>query len=210
MAHATLGGVMQFLHTDAEAEKHLKRSIELQPSYAAYTNLGALYYRERRWAESVAMTRKAVEINANDWRAWSNLGLAYEWLNRRSEADKAYRKELTRLEEIAKVRADDAEVQAEIGLLYSKWRRREKAVPLIEAALARSSEDPGILISASEVYENLGDRTRALDMVKQALAKGWPVADLENDPGQRNLLLDPRLREVVEQSKQKPNPAQQR
>ena len=209
MAHATLGGMMQLLHQDEAAEQHLKRSLELQPSYAAYTNLGALYYRERRWAESVAMTRKAVEMNANDWRAWSNLGLAYEWLNRSADADEAYRHELSRLEEIVKVSADDAEVQAELGLLYSKRKLREKALPRIAAAMALSPEDPGVLVSASEVYENLGDRDRALELVKEALAKGWPLADLENDPGQRNLLLDSRFREAAQHSKNNSNPTQQ-
>jgi serine/threonine-protein kinase len=209
MAHATLGGMMQLLHKDEDAEQHLKRSIELQPSYAAYTNLGALYYRERRWAGSVAMTRKALDTNAKDWRAWSNLGLAYEWLNRTSDADEAYREELARLEEIAKVSTDDAEVQAELSLLYSKSKLREKALARIEAALARAPEDPSILVSASEVYENLGDRTRALGLVKQALDRGWPLADLENDPGQRNLLLDSRFRELAQRSNNKTNPAPQ-
>ena len=209
MAHATLGGMVQLLGKDAEAEQHLKRSLELQPSYAAYTNLGALYYRERRWAESVDMTRKALEINGSDWRAWSNLGIAYEWLNRKSDADVAARNELARLEEIAKVRTDDAEVQVELGLLYSREKVRDKAVPLIEAALARAPEDPSVLASAGEAYENLGNRDAALELVKKALDRGWTLEQLENDPGQKKLLLDSRFREIARQSKNNPSLAQQ-
>jgi eukaryotic-like serine/threonine-protein kinase len=209
MAHATLGGMMQLLGKDAEAEKHLKQSIELQASYAAYTNLGALYYREKRWAESVVMTRKALEINSNDWRAWSNLGLAYEWLNRKSEAEEAFRNELARLEEIAKVSADDAEVQVELGLMYSKWKLRGKAVPRIEAALALAPDAPAILSSAGEAYDNLDDRSRALELVKKALLRGWTLAELENDPGQQKLLRDPHLREIARQLNNKPSSAQQ-
>jgi len=209
MAHATLGGMMQFLHHDAEAESHLKRSIELQPSYAAYTNLGALYYREKRWAESVEMTRQALDINAKDWGAWSNLGLAYEWLNRKNDADQAFRSELACLERMERVSADDADVQAELGLLYSRWKQRGKAVPRIEAALARAPDDPGVLAIAGEVYDNLGDRNHALDLVKKALAHGWTVEQLENDPGQQKLLLDSRFREIAPQIKNHPSPAQQ-
>ena len=208
LVHATLGGMMQLLGKEAEAEKHLKQSIKLQPSYAAYTNLGSLYYRERRWAESVAMTRKALEINDNDWRAWSNLGLAYEWLNRKSEADEAFRNELARLEKIAKVSADDADVQVELGLMYSKWKLRAKAMPRIEAALALAPEDPSVLVCAGEAYENLGDRSRALELVKKALVRGWTLAELENDPGQQKLLRDPRFREIARQSNSKPSSAQ--
>jgi len=209
MAHATLGGMDQLVGKGAEAEQHLKQSLALQPSYAAYTNLGALYYRERRWAESVDMTRKALEINGSDWRAWSNLGIAYEWLNRKSDADVAARNELARLEEIAKVRTDDAEVQVELGLLYAKDKLREKAVPLIEAALARAPGDPSVLASAGEAYENMGDRDTALQLVKKALDRGWTLEQLESDPGQRNLLLDSRFREIARQSKNNPSPAQQ-
>ena len=208
LAHATLGGMMQLLRKDVEAEKHLKQSIELQPSYAAYTNLGSLYYRERRWAESVAMTRKALEINDNDWRAWSNLGLAYEWLNRKSEADEAFRVELTRLEKIATVSADDADVQVELGLMYSKWKLRAKAAPRLEAALALAPEDPSVLVCAGEAYENLGDRSRALELVKKALVRGWTLAELESDPGQQKLIRDPRFREIARQSTSKPSSAQ--
>ena len=209
MAHATLGGMKQFLGKNAEAEKHLRHSIELQPSYAAYNNLGVLYYKERRWAESAAMTRKALDINAKPWRAWTNLRLAYEWLNRKSDVDKTLRMELARLEEIADASADDADVQVQLGILYSKLKLPDKSLPRIEAALALSPDDPSVLVCASEAYENLGNRTRALDLVHQALTKGWTLADLENDPGQQKLLRDPRFREIARQFKNKPSPAQQ-
>jgi len=199
LAHATLGGMLQLLGKDAAAETHLKRSLDLQPSYIAYTNLGALYYRERRWEESVAMTRQALALNSNDWSAWLNLGLGYEWLNNEAAARDAFDKELERLEPLAKRDGDDAEIQVELGLLYSRHKIRAKAVPSIEAALARAPEDPSVLASAAEAYENLGDRSRALDLVKKALARGWTLAQLENDPGQRRLILDSRFREIAQQ-----------
>ena len=209
LVHAALGGVLQPLASDAAAEKHLSYSIDLQPSYAAYTNLGALYYRQRRWAESAAVTTKALQINGSDWRAWSNLAIAYEWMNRKREADEASRNQLARLEEIAKVRGDDAEVQVQLGLLYSKGPMREKAVSLIEAALARAPDDPSVLSCAGEAYENLGDRAAALAFVQKALAHGWSLQQLEEDPGLRELLLDSRFREIARPFKNNPTPARQ-
>jgi serine/threonine-protein kinase len=202
MAHATLGGMMQLLHQNDEAERELKRSLELQPSYAAYTNLGALYYRQRRWAESAAMTRKALQINSEDYSAWANLGMAYEWLNQQKESDEAYRQELVHLEKIAKINADDADVQAQLALLYSRLKQREKAIPRIEAALARAPEDPSILTDAAACYEYLGDRTRALKVIEKALAKGLTVAQVEIDPGLRTLILDPNVHRMLSDRKQ--------
>jgi len=206
MTHATLGGMMQLLGNHAEAEKHLRQSLELQASYAAYTNLGVLYYEEKRWKESAAMTRKALEINGNDWRVWSNLRLAYEWLNQKNEEQEVLRQELQLLEETAKLSSEDAEVQVELGLLYSKERLSQKAISYLEAALARSPDDPAVLVSAGEAYENLGDRTRALHLVTTALAKGWTLEKLWNDPGQQQLLRDPHLRKQI---LKKTSPAQQ-
>jgi tetratricopeptide (TPR) repeat protein len=88
-------------------------------------------------------------------------------------------------------------------------KRREKAVRLIEAALARSPHDPSVLASAGEAYENLGNRNAALKLVKRALSRGWTLKQLEDDPGQRNLLLDSRFREIARQFKNNSSPAQQ-
>ena len=209
LAHAALGGVLQLLHKDDEAEQHLKRSIELQPSYAAYTNLGAFYLRHRRWAEAASTTSKALEINASDWSAWGNLAIACEWLNRKSEAEEAYRNEQARLEALLKVRGDDPEVQAELGLVYSRWRLREKALPLIEAALTRVPDDPNIFSTAAVAHENLGDRSLALELVTRALARGWTLEEVKNAPGLRKLILDSRFREIAQQFANNSNPVQQ-
>jgi tetratricopeptide (TPR) repeat protein len=133
-------------------------------------------------------------MNASDWKAWANLGLACEWLNRKSEADQAYRNELTRVEELSKIRADDPELHAELGLLYSKSRQGEKALPELEAALTRGPDDPNILSTSAEAYENLGDRTLALELANKALARGWPLEQLQSVASLRELLLDSRFR----------------
>jgi hypothetical protein len=86
---------------------------------------------------------------------------------------------------------------------------REKAVSLIEAALARAPDDSSVLSCASEAYENLGGRDAALAFVQKALAHGWSLQQLEEDPGLRELLLDSRFREIARQFKNNPSPAQQ-
>jgi eukaryotic-like serine/threonine-protein kinase len=209
LVHAALGGVLQLTAQYSQAEAHLKRSIDLQPSYAAYTNLGAFYLRRKRWEDAASATRKALGINASDWHAWSNLGLACEWLNRKQEADTAYREEQLRLEALLKVRGDDPELQAELGLLYSRQGLREKALPLIEAARVGSADDPNILSTVAEAYENFGDRSTALDLVKKALALGWTLEQLENVPNFRKLLVDSRFREITRDLANHSNPARQ-
>lgn len=120
------------LGENAKAEIHLKRSLELQPSYTAFTNMGALYYTERRWSEAATMTKQALELNAADWVAWSNLGQTYLWLGRRHDADEAFRNELIHLKEAMKVNPDDANMHVALGVLYARKRLRDDAVLQIQ------------------------------------------------------------------------------
>lgn len=208
MVHAVQGGVLQLLKRNAEAETHLRRSIALQPSYAAYVNLSALEYRQKRWQESVAMAHKALELNATEWRVWANLALAYEWLGQTKDADEARWQELVRLEELAKVNADDPEVQAKLANLYAHLNVRDQAVPRIEAALARAPDNPEVLSIAAETYECLGERDRAIEFAGQALSKGWTLGQMENDPGYRKMIRDPRFQAISRQSSPQSNSPQ--
>jgi serine/threonine-protein kinase len=195
-AHSNLGVMLRNLGNIAEAEKEFNKSIQLNPTYSAYANIAFLYYSQKRWAESAQMTRKALDLNAADYRLWGNLGLAYEWLNQGKDAEEAYRQELTRLEQTVKLRPEDPNVQCELAVLFSKLRLRGKAIDHVEAALARAPEDPHILADAAETYENLADRARALQLTQQALAKGWTIDQLESNPDLRGLLADPRFRRM--------------
>ena len=58
------------------AEAALKKSIQIAPSYSGYANLGAFYMGVGDYEEAAAMTRKALEMNENDYRVWCNLLLA--------------------------------------------------------------------------------------------------------------------------------------
>ena len=58
------------------AEAAIKKSIQIAPSYSGYANLGAFYMGVGDYEEAAAMTRKALEMNENDYRVWCNLLLA--------------------------------------------------------------------------------------------------------------------------------------
>ena len=206
LAHATLGGMLLLLDENRKAEDHLKRSLELQPSYTAFTNLGALYYTERRWAEAAIMTKQALQLNAADWVAWSNLGQTYMWLGRRKDADEAFSNELLYLKEAMKVSPENANMHVALGVLYARKKLRQEAVLHLQAALTRSPDDPFVLVSAGEGYENLGDRERAIELVERALEKGWSLSQLENDPGQQSIIRDPRFGKGVKALRSVGNP----
>jgi len=176
------------------AEAALKKSIQLGPSYPAYSNLALLYMNEKRYAESVTMSQKALQLNDKNYLVWANLMSAYELLGQKDNAKPARGHAIALLEEQLKADPEDATSQASLAALYAEDGQRDKALTRIQAALVRSPADPNILELAGETYENLGDRRQALEYIERALQKGYSLDDLKSDPDLQNLLSDPNFR----------------
>jgi len=196
-AYLNLGAI--YLNTgDAkqipEAEQALKKSIELAPSYPAYANLGFLLMQQKRYAESAAVTEKALQLNSKDFRVWDNLALAYEWQNDAARATRARHEEIQLLEEIIRAQPQDAASHSALAVLYAKNGLREKSISQVQTALALAPAEPGILVDAGSAYENLGDRRRALQYIHQGLRKGFPLDGLKQAPDLRGLLADASFR----------------
>jgi serine/threonine-protein kinase len=192
--YSNLGVALHNSQKNVEAEAAYKKAIELAPSYAAYVNLGTLYYTQKRWAESAALTEKALQLNDKDFRVWANLALSYRRLNQTEQAAASRKKELERLEDIVRLQPNDATVHAALGIIYAEMKQRDKAISQIQAALALAPNDPRFCIDAGEVYEDLGDRKQALSYIEQGLKKGFRFDDLKDRPEFQNLLADPNFR----------------
>ena len=178
------------------AESALKKSIALGPSYGAYANLGFLYLNEKRYAESVTATQKALQLNDKDYLVWANLMAAYQGLNQKSNFENAREHTISLLEQNVTAKPEDALTQVSLASLYAQKGLKEKAITRAQAALARAPENPNVLELAGETYESLGDRHQALQYVDRALKNGYPLDQLKDAPELRNLLSDPNFRPV--------------
>ena len=197
-AHTSLGTAFLSLGQEVDAETEFKKSLALAPDYPALANLGVMYYRQKRFAESATMTEKALSLNDKDYRLWNNLAIAYEWLDQPEKAKHAFSRELARLEQVVALQSEDAEVRAHLGVRYAQQHQRSRALPHLDAALALSPDDPEILNKVGEAYEKLGERAKGLDYFQKALRKGLTLEDLELNPDLRPLLSDPNARRVLQ------------
>jgi serine/threonine-protein kinase len=176
------------------AEAALKKSIELGPSYPAYTNLAYLYMSEKRYAESVVMSQKALQMNDQNYLVWANLMTAYQALNQTANFESARERVLSLLEQKVQAEPHDSLAQVSLADIYAQKGLREKALTRVQAALAGSPDDPNVFELAGETYETLGDRRHALENVEKALQKGYSLDDLKDTPELKNLLSDPNFR----------------
>jgi tetratricopeptide (TPR) repeat protein/DNA-binding winged helix-turn-helix (wHTH) protein len=197
-AHTSLGTALLGLGQERDAEAEFKKSLELAPDYPALANLGVMYYRQKRFAESATMTEKALSLTDKDYRLWNNLAIAYEWLGQPDKARHAFSRELGRLEQAVALQSENAEVRANLGVRYAHQHQRNRALPHLEAALALSQDDPEILSKVGEAYEKLGERGKGLEYFQKALGKGLTLEDMELNPDLRSLLSDPSARRVLQ------------
>ena len=178
----------------AAAEAAFQKSIQLTPNYQAYANLGWLYKSQKRYAESAAATRKALELNDKDWRVWANLQLAYTLLKDDEKMRSARAKALILLEQYASVNSQEAPVQSMLSTYYAEDKLRQKALASANAALALTPKDPDVLADIAETYDDLGDRKRAIQFARDSLKNGYTLTDLQERPALQGLLADPSFR----------------
>jgi len=87
IAHDSLGVAFVQNDQNAEAEKHFKRAIELNPWYwKSINNLGTLRKSQGRFAEAVLLHERALQLNPRSWRIYANYGLALMSLGKVDEA----------------------------------------------------------------------------------------------------------------------------
>lgn len=193
-AYSNLAGV--YLEVDdaksrTAAETALKKSLELSPSYGAYANLGRLYLSQKRYVESAQMTKKALELNDQNYAVWENLLLAYKWLHDENDARIARDKAIPLMEVYVKLHPQDANVHSQLSNFYAEAKDTDKAQRHIDTALALAANNGVVLADVAESYEDLGDRKRAIEYAEKSLANGDTLDDLQTRPTMQSLLADP-------------------
>jgi serine/threonine-protein kinase len=177
-----------------DATKALQRSLELAPTYPAYANLGFLYLQQKKYADAANVTEKALAINSNNPQVWENMAVAREWLGEKDKAVNARQRQLELLERDLKDKPNDAQTQAKLAYLYGIMQQPAKAKALINSALTIAPQDTTVLANVGEAYECIGDRKSALRYLREALHKGFTIAELQRSYRMQSLITDPALR----------------
>lgn len=175
-------------------EQALRKSIQMSPSYAVYNNLGNLLLLEHRGAEAEAALKEALKIHDGDYNSWSSLMMAYEWQKKDADAAIARHHAITLAEQAVKLQPTDAFAQSTLAYLYAEDKQNENALTRIQAALALSPKDTNVLVNVGQAYENIGDRSKAVEYIGKALQMGFPLVQIQAEPTLQKLLQDPALR----------------
>jgi serine/threonine protein kinase/Tfp pilus assembly protein PilF len=186
-----------------KATEMYERSLSLDKNTTAYSNLGTALYQQGLYADAARSYEGAVALPGATFVHWYNLGAACYWApDLRPRAKEAYETAIrlgeqpqgpggkpdpTRLVELASS-------HAVLGLLTQRAEaatHRERARALL-TSIEPLPLDATALSALATTYEEVGDRQRALDLIAQAIDKGYSIKRIERSPWLKELRADPR------------------
>jgi tetratricopeptide (TPR) repeat protein len=189
--HINLGAALSDLGRDAEAEKALLASLDIQKTAGAYNSLGAIRAYQKRDAEAVELYRSALALNGRDKFYLLNLGDSYRRLARAKDAAAAYRSAREIALNELKQNPGNGYIRAFVAYFSARLGDPARAEDEIGQALQSSPGDGKVIRRAVLTFEALGMTDRALDV----LANATPdlLHELGRQPDLANLQRNPRF-----------------
>jgi tetratricopeptide (TPR) repeat protein len=194
-AHTSLGGVLCDLGRYAEAEQALLASLNIRETAAALNDLGATRVYQRRDKEAVEYFKRAIAIDPSEYLYLLNLGDSDWRLQRRRDAESAYRKAMELALAELKENPRLGRPRAFVAYFAARLGDRKRAEDEIGQALRSSPGDNKIKRRAVLTYEALHDRERALAVLKTTTPE--MLRELGSQPDLADFRQDPRFQQLV-------------
>lgn len=173
-AYAALG--LAYLHKKSHAEAFTasKKAIELDPNnYIGYWILGRTYHLTDRDREAIELFLKVIALNPDFYSAYGDLRLAYDVLGERTKGLEALETELRVYPRYLAQHPDDARAHMFHAIALVAGGKIEEGKIEGAKAIALSPDDPVMLYNASCFYATLGDKTQAIETLRNAVAAGY-------------------------------------
>ena len=177
----------------------LEKSLEIEPTPSALTNLGTIHFDASRFAEASRYFRAALDLDADDHVLWG-LGVAYR---NGVEPEKAY-EAFARAAELAEERLletpDDLNLAILLAGYHASLGEQGRGLEILDEVAAAGPTNPMTIAMIAEAFEDLGDRDRALDWVSRLFDAGVAPERFEGRPTLSRLIADERYQALVSKS----------
>jgi eukaryotic-like serine/threonine-protein kinase len=173
LGHQRLGTAYQMIGDDESAIREYELAIAIQPSFGAYSNMGALHHKRGDYLRAVDAYRQSLELRPNFAAVLRNLGDAYRKLGREDEARAAYRRAVAATEEELKVNPKHARNLAAMAVYLAKLGDDATAQARLGDAAAIASDDVQVRYRAAVVHALGGRPDEAMVALKAAIDAGY-------------------------------------
>lgn len=165
-----------------------EKSKNIEPSRAAYSNLGTLYYYLGRLDDAVAMYSKAIDLAPEDYRLWGGRADSRWYLPEGRDSARAdYRRATLLAEKLLAVDATDPETWAQLGYYYGRLGDQDRARRYLARALELGPDAPFVIYLAAIAAVDRGDRAEAKQLIDRAIGKGFSKALAKPDPALKGI-----------------------
>jgi Flp pilus assembly protein TadD len=179
-AHSLLGFCLSVQEKFPEAEKELKRAIEIEPAHPyALPNLAHMFVASGKAAEAVPIYKKVAELGREGGMKGDpevnsfDLAVALAAAGSRDEAAKvAADAEASVLKGHGPGKPDAGNFICLLGKLCATEGKRSEALVYLNRALAAKADDPDSLVDLAGLYASLGQVKPAVAALGRALDKG--------------------------------------
>jgi TolB-like protein/Flp pilus assembly protein TadD len=187
-AYSNLGAALQFKGDNPGAEAAYRRSIAIEPSASALSNLGTLNYFAGRYEQAVEDYRRATTIAARDQEIWGNLGDAYWQLGQRDQALAAYRRAVELGTRDLEKQPKDPGTLSRLGYYHGRLGDTARADDYLDRAEAVAQDNPYSAYYRAVAAADRGDAENARALASRAAQLGYPEDALKADPALKKVL----------------------
>jgi tetratricopeptide (TPR) repeat protein len=185
---SSLGG-LQLVKGDAgAAASAFLRSLSIEPSYGALSNLGTLRYEQGRYADAAGLYRQAAALNADDFRIFGNIGDALSAQKASStEARAAYQRAADMAGRYAAVKSDDSQAMALLAWYSANLGEDEAARQWLARAESLRTEEAEVALLGAQTLARLDDGKAARERLVRARNLQVPERRIQASPLLRGL-----------------------
>jgi Flp pilus assembly protein TadD len=198
-AYSNLGGLYGRMGRYAAAIVQVRKSLSIKPTSDGYDNLGGIYYWSGDYLQASAQFEKAIKMAPENSRFWGDLADAYRWAPRLGpKAPDTYRHAIDLIQREIAVNPLDAQLRSRLATWWAALSRRQEAILEIQKAIRLAPHDGLVLYHSALVYEQAGERERALLALRAALKAGYPTDKARRALPLETLREHPRYRRTVD------------
>ena len=176
-----------------EATASCTKAIEIDPDdFIAHWTLGRIYFTEGKLEQALDLFHRVAEIKPSFYAGHLDVAQTCLGLGRTEEAQAVYAQLLELMPKYLLQNPDDSRARLIYANQLGRAGRREEAIRESVNALALTPGDPMMLYNAACMYVSLGDSSRAIDVLRQAIEAGYSnLGWMKNDPDLISLRDDP-------------------
>ena len=187
-----------------EAIPLFEKALQLRPDAKTYSNLGTIYFYLKRYGDSVKMFEKAVELNPNEQVVAGNLADAYRWSGQGEKARATYQQAISLAFKELQVNPRNAATMGYLAVYYAKLGDAQKALEFIRRGRGLNRGEVYLIYQEAVVNALANRPADAMKALREALAKGYSLEEVKNDPELDTLRKLPQFQELIKEFPAKP------